>query len=136
MADSRGQKRKRVVLSLVDKTEIIKRLRNGETATKIALDYGIGRTTVNDIKKHQDKIEHHVSQMESVDGATKKRKTMKLAANEDLDSALYQWFVQNRTSGVPISGPLICAKAIELNAKLGGDLEFKASIGWLDKFKN
>lgn len=73
--------------------------------------------------------------MESADGESKRRKTMKPAANLDLDNALYQWFVQSRTSGIPLSGPLVSAKAIELNQKLGGDSNFKASIGWLDKFK-
>jgi hypothetical protein len=46
-----AEKRKRVVLDLNQKIEIIKRLKKGETATSIALIYGVGRTTVNDIKR-------------------------------------------------------------------------------------
>lgn len=55
MSENRGQKRKRVVLSLVDKITIIQRLRKGDTASRIALDYGIGRTTLNDVKKKSRK---------------------------------------------------------------------------------
>ncbi|XP_049813576.1 jerky protein homolog-like [Schistocerca nitens] len=55
-----SEKRKRVVLGLNQKLEIIKRLRKGETAASVALIYGIVRTTVNDIKRDADKIEQHV----------------------------------------------------------------------------
>ncbi|XP_003740248.1 jerky protein homolog-like [Galendromus occidentalis] len=61
---------------------------------------------------------------------------MKTAKDEMLEAALYKWFVQKRTLGFPFSGFIICQKALELNQKLGGDPEFKASQGWLGKFKN
>jgi len=51
-----AEKRKRVVLGFNKKLEIIKRLRNGETATSIAQTYGIGKTTVNDIKRDAEKL--------------------------------------------------------------------------------
>lgn len=130
-----SEKRKRVVLGLNQKLEIIKRLKKGETASSIALDYGVGRTTVNDIKRDADKIENHVSQMQSTDGDVKTRKTMKSAKYEQLDNAMYQWFIQARSQGIPLSGPIIMAKAVVMNKKLNGDPNFKASVGWLDKFK-
>jgi hypothetical protein len=46
-----AEKRKWVVFDLNQKIEIIKRLKKGETATSIALIYGVGRTTVNDTKR-------------------------------------------------------------------------------------
>lgn len=66
----------------------------------------------------------------------KKRKTMKMATNEKLDEAVYLWFVQKRCEGIPLSGPIIKEKAIQFNQKLEGDTDFKASGGWLYKFKN
>ena len=33
------------------------------------------------------------------------RKLLKVAHDEQLDKALYVWFIQQRTSGTPISGP-------------------------------
>jgi nicotinic acid phosphoribosyltransferase len=74
-----AEKRKRVVLYLNQKIEIIKRLKKGETATSIAIIYGVGRTTVNDIKRDAVKIEQHVSKMQNIDGDPKTRKTMKSA---------------------------------------------------------
>ena len=34
-----------------------------------------------------------------------KWKLLKVAHDEQLDKALYVWFIQQRTSGTPISGP-------------------------------
>ncbi|XP_050059775.1 jerky protein homolog-like [Aphis gossypii] len=112
-----AEKRKRVVLGFNQKFEIIKRLKIGETATNIAQIYGVGRTTVNDIKRDAEKIEQHVSQMQINDGDVKSRKTMKLP------------------EGIPLSGPIITTNASEMNKKLDGDPNFKARTGWLDKFK-
>jgi DNA invertase Pin-like site-specific DNA recombinase len=74
-----AEKHKRVVLDLNQKIEIIKRLKKGETATCIALIYGVGRTTVNDIKHDAEKIEQHISKMQNIDGDPKTCKTMKSA---------------------------------------------------------
>ena len=38
------------------------------------------------------------------------RKVMHLAKDEELDRALYLWFVQ-RGIGMPISGPILCDEA-------------------------
>lgn len=72
--------------------------------------------------------------MDSGDGV-KKRKVIKKAKNQELDKAMETWFIQKRSLNEPISGPLICEKALEVNEKLGGPEDFKASTGWLQKFK-
>lgn len=72
--------------------------------------------------------------MESFDGRPKKRKTLKGAANEELDTAVYLWFIQKRSEGIPLSGPIVAEKALQFNTKLNGAVSFKAS--WLDNFKN
>lgn len=117
-----AEKRKRVVLGFNQKKikkfiEIIKRLKKGETATNIAQTYGVGRTTVNDVKWDAEKIEQHVSQMQSNDGDVRSRKTMKSAKYEQLDNVMYQWFIQARSQGIPLSGPIITTKAGEMNKK-------------------
>ncbi|GFS60000.1 tigger transposable element-derived protein 1 [Trichonephila inaurata madagascariensis] len=40
------------------------------------------------------------------------------------------WVSLRGSKGDPISGPLLCEKALELNEKLGGSADFKASTGW------
>lgn len=130
------KKRKRNVLTFEKKLEIIEHLKKGATAVALSVQFDVPRTTINDIKKNADEIIKYTSQMESFDGRPKKRKTMKRAANEALDTALYLWFVQKRSEGIPLSGPFIAEKALQFNAKLNGDASFKASTGWLDNFKN
>ena len=74
--------------------------------------------------------------MDSVEGSLK-RKTMKMASDSKLDDAMYLWFAQKRSQGVPISGPILMAKALELNEKVNPeDDKFKASSGWLKNFQS
>lgn len=130
------QKRKRNVLSLEKKLQIIAELKKGTTAVALSNKFGVPRTTINDLKKNGNEIEKYASQMESMDGRMKQRKTMKGAANEALDKALYLWFAQKRSEGIPLSGPIVAVKALQFNTKLNGDPNFKASDGWLTNFKN
>jgi hypothetical protein len=53
-----------------------------------------------------------------------------------LDAAVYEWFLQERSRHTPISGPILREKAKFFQTKIYPDLtDFKASEGWLDKFK-
>ena len=70
----------------------------------------------------------------SEDGSSE-RKVMKKPRNEEVEECILMWFIQKRSSRQPISGPLLCEKAIFFNTRLNGDPNFKASSGWLKKFK-
>ena len=48
-----ASKRKRVVLSLETKLEILNRLPKGESQAHLASKYGIGKTTVFDLKQNE-----------------------------------------------------------------------------------
>lgn len=130
-------KRKRVVLSMHDKYEINKRLQDGESATKLSNEYGVGKSTITDIRKRKDSIASFISKLDSTDGSSA-RKTMKLATNKDLDDTVYKWFMQKRSEGEPISGPILCEKAMQFNIQIsnGEPSNFQASTGWLKRFKS
>ena len=84
---------------------------------------------ISEIRKNKDSIE-------TSEGL--KRKSLKLADDEQLDRALYAWFIQQRSTGTPISGPLLQEKAKRFSTQLNteaADREFKASTGWLEKYK-
>jgi len=131
---SASNKRKRNVLTMEQKIEILTKLDKGETIVSLSRDFNIGKATVSDIKKNRHAIMDFASKMDSGD-RIKRRKAMKVAKNQDLDKAMEMWFIQKRTLNESISGPLICEKVFEMNAKLGGSEYFKASSGWLHKFK-
>ena len=48
-------KRKKIVLTVEEKLEIIKEIQRGVSYTLISENYGIGRSTVADIKKKRSK---------------------------------------------------------------------------------
>ena len=74
-------KRKRVVLSLKDKINIIESLKKGETGRQLAEKYGVGTSTISDIKKNTDSILKFTCHLDSEDGSSH-RKVMKQPKNE------------------------------------------------------
>ena len=53
---NKSSKRKRVVLSIDDKIEVLKLIDKGTSYTIIMEKYGIGRATVSDIKKKRSSM--------------------------------------------------------------------------------
>ncbi|XP_015926252.1 2-(3-amino-3-carboxypropyl)histidine synthase subunit 2 [Parasteatoda tepidariorum] len=129
------QKRKRVVLSLKQKIDIIKKLNEGASVSHLAREYNIGTSSVGDIKAKQASILKFVSCFESME-VMDRRKTMKQAYNKSLDEAVYNWYLETQYNGQTLSGPAICEKALEMNKSMGGSSDFKASNGWLNNFKS
>ena len=117
-------KRKRIVLSISDKLEIVDLLDKSVSYTVICEKYGVGRSTVGDIKKNREKIISFKKEMIDM-GMKRKAKVMKLADNSQVDRALYMWFTQKRTEGIPVSGPMLCEKAMQFNSQLQGNPGFR-----------
>ncbi|KAK9685164.1 CENP-B N-terminal DNA-binding domain [Popillia japonica] len=120
MASSSDSKRKQKFLTIESKVEILNRRAKSESARSLAKFYDVGKSTITAIKKNQKKdILRFASKLDSDDGS-KKRKTMRTAKDATLDDAVFLWFTQRRSVGEPISGPLFCEKALDLNKKNGG----------------
>ena len=61
---------------------------------------------------------------------SKKVKVMKLGDDVQHDKAVYLWSKQKRMEGVPISGPVLCEKAVQLHKKMyGEETSFSRSTG-------
>ena len=59
--------------------------------------------------------------------------------HQEIKEAVYQWYCLARDAMVPINGPMIREKAIEIARKLNKPPEydgFKASSGWLECWKS
>ena len=118
-------KRKRTVLTIEDKTAIIKQLENS-SANVIAERYAVGKSMISDIKKNREKILRFEQTWVRV-----KAKVMKLGDDPQHDIAVYLWFKQKRMEGVPDSGPILCEKAVQLHKKMyGEEADFSGSTGW------
>ena len=130
---SAGREHKRVVLTIENKLKILEMIDKSVSYSIIAEKFGRVKSTVGDIKKSKEKILQFRREMVEM-RMTNKPKVMKLGYNEKLDQALYLWFKQKRMQGIPVSEPLLCAKATGLNEMLGGDSSSSASEGWKWRF--
>ena len=62
------------------------------------------------------KIRSFASTMDSMT-LSKGHKVMRLAMNDKFNEAVYQCFFQKRSLDMPISGPILCEKAIQLHER-------------------
>ncbi|UIZ27502.1 hypothetical protein KXD40_005507 [Peronospora effusa] len=136
---STSTKRKRVVLSIHDKQQVLERLEAGEQPIAIAHEFGISRQQVSDIKKNKDRI---LAFCIDAEGMTKlKRKTLKSVPEHHpgVEQELYRWIIRQRTLGRPVSADALTTKvsdlfmqyAVEGNSKI----PFTAMTKWLKHFK-
>lgn len=108
-------KRKRNVLTIEQKLEILNKREKGESVASLSRIYEVGKQTIRDTIKN--KVE------------------LKGSTFQQLDEALSKWFLLKRSEGVPISGPM-CAKQAEIfHKRLKIKEPFNASSGWLHRFK-
>ena len=63
------------------------------------------------ISSKMKKIGHICRELDSSE-ASKTQTTMKAAKDKKLNEAVAMWFMQKRSEGVPISGPILMAKAL------------------------
>ncbi|XP_018329015.1 jerky protein homolog-like [Agrilus planipennis] len=126
-------KRAHKTLTLAEKYNILQQLENGVTGRQLAKKYGIGTSTISDIKKNSEKIKRYVDNSTS-DGLFKK-KTLREAEFPEMENELCTWFKMQRDKEVVISSNLLSEKAKELHEKHYGTNKFKASQGWLTNFK-
>ncbi|GBN77752.1 hypothetical protein AVEN_153664-1 [Araneus ventricosus] len=76
-------KRKRVLLTAEQKFQIVSRIEAGETLTKLSKEFGVGVSTIGDMRRGSEKIKKFYAA--SNGKSAKLRKTMK-CANDELDS--------------------------------------------------
>ena len=126
-------KRKRVVLAIELKLKILELLDKGTSYSVITEESGIGRSTVTGIKREKENLLKFKREAKEM-GMKKTTKAMKLGKDTQLEEASYVWFRQKRAEGVPISGPLLKEKALQLNEMLDGNADFHASEGWSGSF--
>ena len=113
MASSRKEIRKRKVLSIEQKLEICELVKKGTSYDEIMKTYGIGKSTISDIKKEQE-FKEFVSKKAQlgIKNADKVTKVMKTGSNNELDQTLYLWFRQCREKKYPSDRAYLTGKSI------------------------
>ncbi|KAG5682959.1 hypothetical protein PVAND_012275 [Polypedilum vanderplanki] len=126
-------KRKRVVLTLEEKLEVIALKEQGTSLEEISRIYKIGSTTIKDITKNKKKIKEAVDKQRSL-GFDKSRKTLTAAKRPAVEIKLYDWISEQLDNNQIVTNKDILTKAHELSVLIYKE-DWKASKGWLNKFK-
>ena len=119
--------KKRKLVSLSTKLDILQGIDAGESIRAVAERLGVSKGTVQAAKKSRQSIEVEADSNRSL---SKGRQAVQSNSN----ILLWRWFSQARQQGFAISEPVLEGKALEVASRLGMQ-EFKASQGWLDKWK-
>lgn len=120
---------KRNVLTIQRKLKIISKLESGSSQADVAREENLPKTTVASIWQSRKKI------LEASNNKSHKIKKIRDPVRQDVDKALLEWFKNQRSSNIPITGPLLKTKAEDLARLLNEDHQFKCSTGWLERFK-
>ena len=128
-------RRKRNDLTLKQKYELIKESEKNPTltTTELAGIYACGKTQVYQILKDEAAIIEHYEA--NVTGNLRRSlKESRKSPYTEINDLLYQWFLVAVCKNIYPDGPTLCAQALEIAKRLqAGD--FKASNGWLEKWK-
>ncbi|XP_064462137.1 tigger transposable element-derived protein 6-like [Ornithodoros turicata] len=121
--------RKRKIITLEDKAKILEAVGNEEKKKDVAERYGIPQSSLSTILKAKDSILDGLKK-----GTSSQCKRLKGAMYDDVDKAVYSWFMETRAQNVPITGAVLQQKAKDFACLLENDA-FRASSGWLHRFK-
>lgn len=121
-------KKKRKMFSILEKLEIIAKIESGSSQADLARDRQVSKTTVQTIWKDREKIKQNgtIYNLEF--------KRARRCEFEDVDKQVLHWFNVQRGRQIPISGPILKGAAEEIAKKFGAT-DFRASEGWLDRWK-
>ena len=123
-----GSKRKAV--SLETKVAVICAVENGKRQEELCRDYGLPKSTAATIVGNKKKI------MTAFEQNKLKPEKMRMRGSDyqQLEDVILKWYQMVRANNLPVSGPIMHTKALDFASQMNIK-DFKASQGWLDKFK-
>ena len=99
------------------------------TNKDVPAKYGVPKNTPSTWVKNK----HILATSLEKKGISSSRKSTRCGRYDQIDKAVFHWFVGKRSQKVPIDGIILKEKALEF-AKTLGIKEFKASDCWLNKW--
>ncbi|KAM6471896.1 uncharacterized protein PHA67_002618 isoform 2-T2 [Liasis olivaceus] len=133
-------KKKRLVITLEQKCDVIERHECGHSNAKIGRDVGMPESTVRNIIKHAGEIKKKGKVASAFCGlqTSARNRSVTMIETEHL---LTEWIEDCNQKCIPLSRAAIQTKALSLFQRVkekNNEVEeiFNASVGWFDRFKN
>jgi hypothetical protein len=118
-------------LSLEDKINLIKKKEQGVSHRELCDSFHISIGAVSNILKRKCE---YTNDYETNKNKKVKRK-YKHDFSQEINDNVYEWFVAQRAKNIAISGPILQEYARQIGNKFNNSEKFKASNGWLEKFR-
>ena len=131
-----GVKQKRNDLSLKMKYEVIKasEMEPKLSSRKLAETFKCGKSQIQGILKNKDHFKTLYLQNAN-DKMKHCRKRSRQSEYADINEALYEWFQLAAARNIHPGGKILMEKAKETATRIDSKAEFKASNGWLTRWK-
>ena len=124
-------KRKRRDLTVSQQVKVIEYKTENPNASvrAIATKFDCGKTQIYAIlAKRQEILDDYSRNKNALSKRARSSQSM------HIDEVMHQWYRMARIKNIPVTGPMLQEKARRASEELG-DSDFKASNGWLDRFK-
>jgi transposase len=99
------------VLTLEQRFEVVKHLKNGKSSREIAQIMGVGRTKIQTINKRKAEIQEDYENNVSSDRKRKRHKT----GNEEINELCWTWFQDVVQRRINVTGPLLKEMALKFS---------------------
>lgn len=118
--------------TLKEKVEILREVDAGKISKlEIAKKHSIPKSTLSTYIKNKGAIEDAYA----TEAFASSRKRLRPAKHPELEQAVVTWIREMRSQDIPLSGPMVMAKAADYALRLNID-DFSASEGWLHRFRD
>lgn len=124
--------RHRTVLDLEQRRQLAERAKAGEDMHALAAEFKVHVASVRRIRRNLAKVRRW---SRTAPGTVTPRKNMKRGSTPGLEQLLKRWHTRRKARGEAVTGPLLCEQALAINKRIGGPADFRASRGWLSRFK-
>ena len=122
-------KRKRNDLALSERYRVVELLEQGKSQADVAKSVGCSQSQVSRISRSRDAVRTEYEANLNPD-----RKRHRSGKAPEVESALTEWFNNARSRDIPLNGTILAEKSESL-AKLLHNDDFKATNGWLSRWK-
>lgn len=118
----------RAILTLRQKIDIIDFIEGGRKQVEAVKHFSLHRATIHTIWKQKEKLKNDFRHNRNPDAKRIKKSPFLI-----VEEPLIKW-IQRLQENIPLSGPIVQEKAIEIGKELGLQ-NFEATSGWLSRFK-